>query len=101
MKPRKISAVDALLTVALTLLWMSFTCIARCNNSFSSRGGLNRHHNQCAIFQTSQALKLEQRRVVAAQCKEGSAHGRLRARKARISNLTVGFERIIQVYNAK
>jgi hypothetical protein len=25
----------------------------------------------------------------------------LRARKARISNLTVGFERIIQVYNAK
>lgn len=46
---------------------MNYVCVRPCKSSFSNRAGLTRHQNGCTIFATAQALKLEQRRVVAAK----------------------------------
>jgi hypothetical protein len=48
---------------------MNFTCVLPCNGAFSSRAGLTCHQNTCSAFQTSQELKLENRRVTAARSK--------------------------------
>ena len=86
----KITTVDALLSLTLNLLYMSFACTFPCNHNFSSRGGLNRHHNGCSIYRTSQELKLQQRRIAAIEgTKETLAYSALGTRKARINNLNV------------
>jgi hypothetical protein len=88
----KISTVDTVFSLTLGLLYMLFACTFPCNHSFASRGGLNRHHNRCPIYRTSQELKLQQRRVAAVEGQKETlgAYGALDTRKAHINNLIVG-----------
>lgn len=45
------------------ILSMNFPCVLGCNNSYGTKPGLTRHQNNCAVYRTSQALKIERRRA--------------------------------------
>lgn len=42
---------------------MQFACTKPCNSHFSSRGGLVRHQNTCAVYKTAAALRTERRQA--------------------------------------
>jgi hypothetical protein len=89
MKPlAKRPGIALLTTFIVALLFMSFTCTRPCKASFSTRGGLSRHRNQCAVFRTSQALKFEQRRILAIRGKDEVRKGRM-VRRPVINSETV------------
>lgn len=52
---------------------MSFACVLPCPSSFSTRGGLSRHQNNCLSFQTLLALRVEQRRVTSVKIRKARA----------------------------
>lgn len=68
---------------------MPFSCKPPCKGTYTTKPGLNRHQNSCIVFRTSQALKIEQRRLGVAQSKthvQGAAKvNTLYFRKGRIA----------------
>lgn len=50
--------------ISIFLAAMAFSCVHPCKGDFATRPGLTRHQNNCLIFRTSQALKIEHRRIM-------------------------------------
>jgi hypothetical protein len=77
--------------VLVATITMEFNCVRRCDSTFSTRAGLNRHQNDCSFYRTLQGLKQEQRRARHALLPKVKLNARgkpvgesLHARKARI-----------------
>jgi hypothetical protein len=60
-------------TVILISLTMTYTCSRPCQFSSTARAGLTRHQSQCAIYRTTQVLRIEQRKARKI-CKESASN---------------------------
>lgn len=89
----QLTIISAILSLLLcsSYLGMPFDCVRTCGRSFPARPGLNRHQNDCAIYQTSQLLKQEQRRQRAqlnsSKAHPGATRGNLSHRKLRMQDM--------------
>lgn len=93
MRPRLSRRHILVVLISIYLAVMTFPCVNPCKGDFTTRPGLNCHQNKCPIFRTSQALKIEHRKMMQSKPHRSLSKGsdglitKLEARKARIGHL--------------
>lgn len=97
MLPRLSQRYILVVLICIHLAAMTFPCVNPCKGDFTTRPGLNCHQNKCPIFRTSQALKIEHRKVMQSKPHRSLSKGsdglikKLETRKARIGHLGAEF----------